>query len=80
MCERVHVLYCLCQLIWHFLLYAAKSNPIYRVRKLPKSLMNREVLLGCWQMTPVRKRRGDIADGMSLITRDFHTKIENNCL
>lgn len=38
--EKEHVLCCLHQLIWHFLLYAAKSNPTYGVRQMPKSLMN----------------------------------------
>lgn len=36
--EKVHVLYCLYQFTWHFLLCAAKSNTTYRVRQMPKFL------------------------------------------
>lgn len=71
-------------MIWHFLLYAAKSNPTYRIRQMPKSLMNvgrgEWELLGCWQMTAMRRMRGDIVYSMSLISRDYYTKIVNNGL
>ena len=31
-------------------------------------------------MTLVKRGRGDIAGGVSLMSRDFYTKIQNNCL
>ena len=37
-------------------------------------------LLGGWQMTAMRRMRGDIVYSMSLISRDYYTKIVNNGL